>query len=245
MRAALEQNLAEPLSLASADFDEDGVPDLIGGYANRQSGIVTLHRGNVDALYPNSVEAQARRRELGSGKQTETGESPFLSPAAVFSLPAVPDFIGAGDFNADGHQDLMVATRGGSRLHFLLGDGRGHFGKANTIELKSSITTLVTGEINRADGLTDIVVGIADVPQAASLRHEAQAPGLSATESSQTSSLRYTGAQALVFEGPEGAMRATPEVFGLPAAPFFNGGAAITVAPAARANSAVNMVCWR
>ena len=45
LRAALEQNLAEPLSLASADFDEDGVPDLIGGYANRQSGIVTLHRG--------------------------------------------------------------------------------------------------------------------------------------------------------------------------------------------------------
>src|SRR5215467_11241119 len=29
---ALQQNLAEPLSLASADFDEDGTPDLITGY---------------------------------------------------------------------------------------------------------------------------------------------------------------------------------------------------------------------
>src|SRR5438067_131247 len=29
LRVALEQNLAVPLSLASADFDEDGVPDLV------------------------------------------------------------------------------------------------------------------------------------------------------------------------------------------------------------------------
>src|ERR1043165_3294080 len=30
---ALENNQAKPLSLASADFDEDGVPDLVSGYA--------------------------------------------------------------------------------------------------------------------------------------------------------------------------------------------------------------------
>jgi hypothetical protein len=46
---ALEQNRAQPLSLASADFDEDGVPDLVGGYSYAGHGIVTLLRGNLES----------------------------------------------------------------------------------------------------------------------------------------------------------------------------------------------------
>src|SRR5437588_428402 len=46
LRVALEQNLAQPLSLAAADFDEDGVPDLVSGYAYNGRGIITLLRGN-------------------------------------------------------------------------------------------------------------------------------------------------------------------------------------------------------
>src|SRR5207237_521085 len=42
LRKALEQNQAEPLSLASADFDEDGVPDLVSGYSSNRQVIVTL-----------------------------------------------------------------------------------------------------------------------------------------------------------------------------------------------------------
>src|SRR5438876_2251583 len=38
----------QPLSLASADFDEDGMPDLISGYGGGNGGILTIHRGNVD-----------------------------------------------------------------------------------------------------------------------------------------------------------------------------------------------------
>ncbi len=33
LRLALQQNQAQPRSLASADFDEDGVPDLVSGYS--------------------------------------------------------------------------------------------------------------------------------------------------------------------------------------------------------------------
>src|SRR5712664_2610894 len=43
---SLEQNRAEPLSMAAADFDEDGVPDLVIGYAHDGRGIVSLLRGN-------------------------------------------------------------------------------------------------------------------------------------------------------------------------------------------------------
>src|SRR6185503_18328739 len=46
----LEHHLLKPTALASADFDEDGVPDLVSGYAGLAGGVVTLHRGNVDSL---------------------------------------------------------------------------------------------------------------------------------------------------------------------------------------------------
>ncbi|MFY9574408.1 MAG: hypothetical protein WAV20_23650, partial [Blastocatellia bacterium] len=54
---AIQANRARPLSLCSADFDEDGIPDLISGYAGPDGGIVTLHRGNVDCIYPTGNEA--------------------------------------------------------------------------------------------------------------------------------------------------------------------------------------------
>src|SRR5207253_8937804 len=102
LRNALEQNQAEPLSLASADFDEDGVPDLISGYSYNGQGIVTLWRGNVDAIYPNAPEAQQRKV-----KGTFTS-APFLSPVKVFAAPVAAGLIGAGDCDADGHWDVVL-----------------------------------------------------------------------------------------------------------------------------------------
>jgi hypothetical protein len=54
---------ARPTTLASADFDEDGMPDLVVGYASESGGAVVLHRGNVDAVYPNTPEQRRRRAE--------------------------------------------------------------------------------------------------------------------------------------------------------------------------------------
>jgi len=49
---SLRDNKAQPLTLASADFDEDGMPDLVTGYATTNGGgIVTIQRGNVHALF--------------------------------------------------------------------------------------------------------------------------------------------------------------------------------------------------
>src|SRR5207237_8497582 len=155
----------------------------VSGYSYNRQGSVTLLRGNVDSIYPNAPEAQERR------VRGEFTDAPFLTPTRAFVVPIAADFIGTGDFDADGHQDVVAAMRNGNRLYFLLGDGNGRFADAKEVVLKGSITAFVTGEINRADGLTDIVVAIG-----------------------------YGGrAQALVFEGPEGAMRAMPETFDLPA----------------------------
>ena len=159
---------AKPLSLASADFDEDGVPDLVSGYAASDgSGAVTLHRGNVDALWP-------------YGAAVRNGEPPaFLPQARVFTLPEAPDFLGAGDFDADGHWDIVAVRLGSIALYLLRGDGRGGFAEPERIELPGPVTAFTTGEINRVDGLTDIAVGVA---------------GLG-------------GPQVLVFESPRGALR--------------------------------------
>jgi hypothetical protein len=182
----LERGLAQPLALASADFDEDGVPDLVSGYAGPSGGIVTLHRGNLYSIYPNAPQTQDPRPKT---QDFHDQPPPFLSPARVFEVPEAPEFLGAGDFDNDGHWDVVAAARGSKALHLLSGDGRGGFASAKAIALPGAVTTLTTGEINRRDGLTDVVVGI----------------------------IGRDGPAVLIFEWPEGALRGQPEVFPLPA----------------------------
>ncbi len=178
----------QPLSLATADFDEDGMPDIVTGYAMIDGGALSMRRGNVDAIYPNTPEAVLRRGEGGKGRVSEP--KPFLSEAKVFAVPEKIDFMAAGDFDADGHWDVVAAGKGGNALFVLAGDGKGNFSEPRKIELAGNITALTAGEINRADGLTDVIVGIE----------------------------RNGNAQALVFESPAGALNRTmPEEFALPA----------------------------
>src|SRR5262249_5855022 len=178
----VENNQAAPLALAAADLDEDGVPDLICSYSKPGGGVITVSRGNVDSLYPNSAEARKRKAE---GAFTD---SPFLSPATVFDLPIEPELVEAGDFNADGHSDIAIAKLGGEAIYLLPGDGHGGLGAPQQIALPGKISAMAGGEINRADGLRDLVVGIVG-------------PG---------------GPELMVFEGPAGALESKPEVFDLP-----------------------------
>ncbi len=181
-REALERGSVRPTALTSADFDEDGVPDLVSGYAGSTGGLLVLHRGNGDFLWPNDVGAQARR---AAGRLVHV---PFWPEASVVELPEPPDFLAGGDFDADGHADVVVAARGGRVLYVLRGDGRGGWYERRILELPGQVTALVVGEMNRADGLEDIVVGI----------------------------VGREGPCVLVFESPEGAVRREPERIPLP-----------------------------
>jgi len=174
---------SRPLALAAADLDEDGVPDLISSYAGPESGTLIIHRGNLDAIYPFGPEAHERR-----ARGTFT-DSPFLSPARIIEVPNNPEFLGVGDFDGDGHFDVVIAERASKFLYLLPGDGKGGLGEVQEIGLPGRVTAFVTGEVNRPDGLADLVVAVGGP----------------------------AGPKVLVFESPAGALRGEPESFALSA----------------------------
>jgi hypothetical protein len=179
---ALENDIAHPLALTSADFDEDGVPDLVVGYLNERGGVIAIHRGNVDSIYPNSPQAKQRKVE---GTHTD---SPFLSQASVLEVPESPELLGAGDFDADGHTDIVIAARGSGALYLLGGQGAARFNPPRRIELDGIVTAMTAAEVNRPDGMMDISIGV----------------------------LSRFGPKVMMFASSDGALNAEPEIFDLP-----------------------------
>src|SRR6185436_18715724 len=121
-----------PAALASGDFDADGAPELVAGYtADGDRGMVILHRGNIDSIYP-SV----------SDKWPGDSDAPFLDSDRMVELPDPAELLAAGDFDADGHCDLIAAARDHNRMFLLRGDCKGGLGSAEPIELPGEITAL-------------------------------------------------------------------------------------------------------
>ncbi|MFY9554168.1 MAG: FG-GAP-like repeat-containing protein, partial [Blastocatellia bacterium] len=171
---SIEADEARPLSLASADFDGDGVPDLavsLGG----GGGLVSIYSGNADSINPYTPEA--RQREANG----QFVDSPFLSPVRRFALPVAAEFIAAGDFNNDLQDDVVVAARGATSLYLLEGDGKGNLGLPKEIGLPGTVTALIAGEINRRDGKTDVVVAVAAASGPRALIFSNRAGAFSAT----------------------------------------------------------------
>jgi hypothetical protein len=178
----LQSGRTRPLALAAGDFDEDGAVDLLSSHAAEGGGLVLLQRGDPHALAPEEPE---RRLRLMRG---ELPEPPFAAAAQAFRLPEAARFLEAGDFDADGHLDVLAAAQGSDLLHHLAGDGRGHLRPVRPLRLPGRLTALRSGEVNRRDGLPDLAVAI----------------------------VGPAGPELLVYESPEGALRAEPERFALP-----------------------------
>ena len=91
-----------PRSLAAGDFNADGAPDL--AVANNGSDNASF---NVAIL-------------LGSGDGTF--QAPVEYPVGRF-----PSFVAVGDFNRDGHADLVAANQESNDVSVLIGSGGGTF----------------------------------------------------------------------------------------------------------------------
>jgi hypothetical protein len=143
-----EKSAGSPRVALAADFNADGFNDLLVAHNNR----VVLHRGNVNAFAPQTKEAWEAIRD---GRFV----APFDPKTRSTSVPAAADFIFSGDFNRDARLDAAFAALGDNALYVLDGDGRGNFSSPRRIETAGAITVLASGDVNRADGLTDLIAG--------------------------------------------------------------------------------------
>jgi hypothetical protein len=117
-----------PVSIAVADFNQDGKPDLVT--ANQISNDVSVLLGN------------------GSGS---------FATATTFSSGAVnPTSVAVADFNLDGKLDLAVSNISGS-VSVLLGNGSGGFGAPSVLSTAGGADEVVTGDFN-FDGKPDMAV---------------------------------------------------------------------------------------
>ena len=138
------------ISLAVADFDRDGTPDLITGYATSGGGALALQRGLATAISPSASDWAAMQR----------GElvTPFAQTAAVTELPVQPDFLKAVDIDGNGLIDVLVAARNGNSAYLLLGDGNGGFSVPQALPVQGAITALTTWR--GPQGTNYIVAGV-------------------------------------------------------------------------------------
>ncbi len=128
--------------LLLGDYDADGVEDLISAYATADGrGALLLHRGNLQTRFPHHPSTDAVSDPL-----------PFQAASLAAVLPAPPDWLLTGDFDADGHADVIAAKRGEASFVFLAGAGTGRLGPAAVTELDGRLTALASGEIHRVDG---------------------------------------------------------------------------------------------
>jgi len=172
--AATALHRSQPVAVAIDEFTEDGAPDLVGAYRRPDgTGLVVVWPGR-----PSALVACAR-----------DDEAPFDPHSSARSIVDCPDLVATGDFDNDGHRDVAAAERGARSVQILSGDGRGDFLAILPHTVDGDIDALASGDVNLADGLSDLVVAVSD--------------GIHS--------------RLLVFEGLDGALHCEPESIPLPA----------------------------
>jgi CSLREA domain-containing protein len=138
---------SEAISAVIGDLDADGFNELIIG----RNGSITIQRGDINAFAPQTQAAWEAIRDLQF-------ISPFQSETRSFELPFQADFLQIGDFTRDGKVDVIAASRSSNILILLEGDGIGNFNGTREIFIGGNITAMTVGDVNRLDGLPDVIV---------------------------------------------------------------------------------------
>lgn len=122
--------IAGTFQMLAADLNSDGNLDIVIADASKNCLYILVGDG-VGGFSP------------AASSPIEVGEEPIA--------------VGTGDFNQDGHVDLVVANYRSSDVHVLLGDGTGRFASAPGAPIPvASPTSLTVGDLDE-DGHLDIV----------------------------------------------------------------------------------------
>lgn len=134
----------QSVALASADFDSDGITDVVTADTG---GSLQLLKGRGQHLF------------APDGKnQKPSPPEPFLAIPTGATVGFSPDEIFAGDLNADGKPDILAYRAGSATVSVNIGDGLGHFSQAINFAVSGNISYVDVGEIGRRDGQADVVV---------------------------------------------------------------------------------------
>jgi uncharacterized protein (TIGR03437 family) len=150
-----------PKSIATADFDGDGSPDLavlLGAPAPNTQGEVQVFHGNGDgtlssplslpitlALNPQFLIAADLNgdgiQDLAMSAEGEgcvwlgNGDGTFRNPIPFAAGTSEITSMAVGDFNGDGKTDLALARRAAGSITLMLGNGDGTFGTGSNLEV--------------------------------------------------------------------------------------------------------------
>jgi hypothetical protein len=129
-QAAVEYPASGPLySVAVADFNHDGIPDL--ALANGGSNSVSVLLGNGDGTFRAAVD---------------------------YPAGALPTSVAVGDFDHDGIPDLVVTNNvTAGTVNVLLGNGDGSFQAAVNYKAANSHVSVAVADLN-GDGFPDLAV---------------------------------------------------------------------------------------
>ena len=120
----------KPTAAVAADFDRDGLLDLV------------VTNGGADSI------------SFLAGD----GDGTFAAPLVSAAGGGGPFGVVAADFNSDGQRDIAVANRYGNSVSIHTGDGSGSFSVLRSIAVGSNPLGIAAVDLNR-DGRVDIVVG--------------------------------------------------------------------------------------
>lgn len=161
------------LSVAVADFDGNGVPDVVvagdglsvflgngDGTFQAEIGInADTSTGVVAADFNGDGKMDIAQSGAYSGVVTVflgNGDGTFQSPAA-FAVGTGPYGLVAADFNEDGIPDIVTANTGSDTVSLLLGKGNGDFQAARDFAAGSDPVRIAVGDFN-GDGHLDLAV---------------------------------------------------------------------------------------
>jgi hypothetical protein len=171
------ENNAIPVSLAVADFNNDGRPDLVvgdefyqfatvlmntslggefsfGGYTELSGASELLAAGDIDG------DGKADLVTAGFGASTVTvrrgnGDGTFGSEAS-YTVGSAIQFMTMGDVNGDGRADLLVTSAGAGSVSVLRGQADGSLAAAASYSVGAGPVSVAVGDVN-GDGKIDLL----------------------------------------------------------------------------------------